>query len=298
MAENKISCIRLLPFRAFANGTWGSILVIDWTTNTPSVFLFNSPERKKEAPNTARNYLLPEEEEKYLLYKKDGEGIGQTASEAYSQYGVVRLVGGLLSAHIADLVCKNLNEHNPANRHKTDRADRLLLAAKLHGTADVYQAELTRHQDRSTLWERTILEQTLPLIAPGYNHPEWLETIEKMLEHISADTQSHQRKEDKAILAVLASDICQSKSDWGAVFKILSERKLIACTSYLAGARVINRVCGKEVTTAAAIKQSPALTILAGTAAKGWTDKMHNRQSSNLLIHYREIADLFLKNCY
>ena len=244
MSESKISCIRLLPYRQFADGTWGSILVVDWLSGSPSVFLFNSAERKRESPNTARNYLLPEEEASYARYIEEGEGLSMDPRDAYGKYRVARLAGRLLSAHIADLVCKNLNAHNPANRHKVDRANRLLTSSATHQL----QEELAQHTSEKTSWERGILEQTLPLIAPGYNHQEWLETVSK----------------------------------------IISDR--------VTGARIINRVCGKEVTTAAALKQSPAMTIIGGTIAKGWTDKLHNRQSTNLLMHYQEIAEVFLKN--
>lgn len=293
MSESKISCIRLLPYRQFADGTWGSILVVDWLSGSPSVFLFNSAERKRESPNTARNYLLPEEEASYARYIEEGEGLSMDPRDAYGKYRVARLAGRLLSAHISDLVCKNLNAHNPANRHKVDRANRLLTSSATHQL----QEELAQHTSEKTSWERGILEQTLPLIAPGYNHQEWLETVSKIIsDRVTERKQSRLRKEEKGILAVSAAGICRSKADWGAVFKLLTERKVATKGSYLAGARIINRVCGKEVTTAAALKQSPAMTIIGGTIAKGWTDKLHNRQSTNLLMHYQEIAEVFLKN--
>ena len=76
MDNTQISCIRLVPYKQFADGTWGTILVLGWQTEKPSVFLFNSAARKKDAPNTTRNSLLPEEAEQYARYI-DGHGSSQ-----------------------------------------------------------------------------------------------------------------------------------------------------------------------------------------------------------------------------
>ena len=293
MDNTQISCIRLVPYRQFADGTWGSILVLGWQTEQPSVFLFNSTARKKDAPNTTRNSLLPEEAEMYARYNADEPGIIQ-GKDAYSRYGVARLCGGLVSAHIADLVCKNLNKHDPIIRRNEDRVKNQLAAIQESRQAAIIEEELIKHADKQSEWQRSILEQILPLVMAGYQHAEWIQTtIDTVRKLAKRKNRLYRSKEESGIKAVVESGICRSKSDWGAVFKILAEKKIVNATSYLAGAKIINQVCGEEVTTASAIKQSPALVILGGKYDKGWTDRVHNRQSANLVLHYQEIADIF-----
>ena len=293
MENTQISCIRLVPYRQFADGTWGAILVLGWQTEKPSVFLFNSTERKKDAPNTTRNSLLAEEAEVYARYIADEPGL-ELGKETYARYGVVRLCGALVSAHIADLVCKNLNKHDPNIRRNEDRVKNRLAAIENSRQAAMMEEELTLHADKQSDWKRSILEQILPLVVVGYNHAEWIRTtIETVQKLAKRKNRLYKSKEEAGIKAVAESGICRSKSDWGAVFKILAEKKIVNATSYLAGAKIINQICGEEVTTASAIKQSPALVILGGKYDKGWTDRAHNRQSANLVLHYQEIADLY-----
>lgn len=296
MNNAPISCIRLVPYKQYADGTWGSILLIGWQSDEPSAFLFNSSERKPGAPNTARNSLLDQEVEMYARYMEN-KPTGQDARSVYSEYGVVRLAGTLVSAHIADLVCENLNKHNANTRRDVHRVKRLMDSVSLSGQATMLEEELRSHMADESTWIRSILEQTLPLITSGYNHTQWLQSTLAALQH-SVDKKSRltRVKGEDGILAVYKSGVCKTKADWGVVFKIMVEKKYIAKTSYTAGAHMINQVCGEEVTTASAIKQSPAMTIIGGSIARGWTDKAHNRQSSNLLIHYQKIADEFLKN--
>lgn len=294
MDNTQISCIRLVPYRQFADGTWGAILVLGWQTEKPSVFLFNSAERKKDAPNTTRNSLLAEEAEAYARYIADEPGLEQ-GKETYARYGVSRLCGALVSAHIADLICKNLNKHDPNIRRNEDRVKNRLAAIQESRQASMLEEELRLHADKQSEWQRSILEQILPLVVVGYQHSEWIKsTIETVQKLAKRKNRLYKTNEEAGIKAVYESGICRSKSDWGAVFKILAEKKLVNAVSYLAGAKIINQICEAEVTTASAIKQSPALVILGGKHDKGWTDKVHNRQSANLVLHYQEIADIFL----
>ena len=292
MADTAVSCIRLIPYRQFADSTWGSILVVNWLSDTPSVFLFDSPERKKDAPNSTRNNLLPVEAGMYARYmsavEKGEMAITTSSKDIYAQYGVAPLAGDLISAHIADLICENLNAHNSQSQRNVNRANDMLAYVKAHFRTQKIEKELQYHLSPAATWERSILEQTLPLITSGYDHGAWIQSV-----LASIPTKTYTSVEEKGIRAVLESGICKSKSDWGAVFKMLVELRVVAKTSYLAGATIINRTCEQEVTTASAIKQSPALVIIGGTAEKGWTDKVHNRQSANLLIHYRDIAEIF-----
>lgn len=296
MNNTPFSCIRLVPYKQFADGTWGSILVIGWQSDEPSAFLFNSSERKPGSPNTARNSLLDQEVEMYEHYLKN-HPTGRDARSMYEDYGVIRLAGTLVSAHIADLVCENLNKHSETKRHNVNRVKKLLENAGHGGQTNLLEEELRSHMADESAWERSILEQTLPLITSGYNHKQWLQSALATIQH-STETKSRltRVKGENGILAVYKSGQCKTKADWGVVFKIMVEKKYIAKTSYTAGAHMINQVCGEEVTTASAIKQSPAMTIIGGSLTRGWTDKAHNRQSSNLLIHYQKIADEFLKN--
>lgn len=296
MIQNtQIACIRLVPYRQFTDGTWGSILVLGWQTESPSVFLFDSSARKKDAPNTTRNSLLPEEAEVYARYIDEEPSI-INGREAYARYGVTRLCSDFISAHIADLVCKNLNRHDPNIRRNEDRVKNRLEAIQKSGRVNEIEEELYSYTTKKSEWQRAILEQILPLVVSGYNHAEWVKTTIQTIQKIAErKNRLYKSKEEAGIKAVLESGICRSKSDWGAIFKILAERKIVSGTSYLAGAKIINQACGKEVTTASAIKQSPALVILGGKHTKGWTDQVHNRQSANLLLHYQEIADIFLE---
>ena len=295
MENTQISCIRLVPYKQFADGTWGTILVLGWQAENPSVFLFNSTARKKDAPNTTRNMLLPEEVELYTRYL-EGESAITNSKNAYARYGVARLCGDFLSAHIADLICKNLNKHDPNIRRNEERVKAILEAVQESRQASVLEDELVVHAAPKSEWQRSILEQILPLVVTGYNHADWIRTTTLTIQKIAKrKNRLYKSKEEAGIRAVAESGICRSKSDWGAVFKILAERKIISGTSYLAGAKIINQICEKEVTTASAIKQSPALTILGGKCTNGWTDKVHNRQSANLLLHYQEIAEKFFE---
>ncbi len=65
--------------------------------------------------------------------------------------------------------------------------------------------------------------------------------------------------------------------------------------NYTAVANRINTACGKQVTTASALKTSHAMTDVGGTWKDGWKDKVQNRQSANLLNHFKEIARVFMK---
>ena len=293
MDNTQIFCIRLVPYRQYTDGTWGSILVLGWQSEQPEVFLFNSTARKKEAPNTTRNSLLPEEVTMYDRYMTE-EGYRMNSKDAYTQYGVAGLCGSFVSAHIADLICKNLNAHDPNIVRNEERVKHILAGISESNQAKQIEEELTQHQSPDSGWQRQILEQILPLVVSGYNHAGWLETTLLTIQKIAKrKNKLYKSREEESIRAVAESGICVSKSDWGAVFKILSERKIVTHTSYTAGAKLINQACEKEVTTASAIKQSPALVILGGKCDQGWTDKVHNRQSANLLLHYREIAELF-----
>lgn len=103
---------------------------------------------------------------------------------------------------------------------------------------------------------------------------------------------------DKRIKAVYKAKVCKYKADWGAVFKLWIEDGTYKDTECEPAAERINKAIGKKgVTTASAIRQSPALSIIQGkwNSKEGWTDRVHNRRSGNLLNRYVSIARAYSK---
>lgn len=106
---------------------------------------------------------------------------------------------------------------------------------------------------------------------------------------------NHDAEIDKRIKAVFKSKICKHYADWGVIMRLLVELEEYTDSNYTAVANRINKVCGKTVTTAAALKTSHAMTDVGGIWKDGWKDKVQNRQSANLLNHFKEIARVFMK---
>ncbi len=106
---------------------------------------------------------------------------------------------------------------------------------------------------------------------------------------------NHDAEIDKRIKAVFKAKICTSYADWGVIMRLLVELDEYADVNYTAVANRINTVCGKPVTTASALKTSHAMTDVGGAWKDGWKDKVHTRQSANLLNHFKEIARIFMK---
>lgn len=100
---------------------------------------------------------------------------------------------------------------------------------------------------------------------------------------------------DKRIKAVFKSKLCSHYADWGVIMRLLVELGEYTDVNYTAVANRINTACGKQVTTASALKTSHAMTDVGGTWKDGWKDKVQNRQSANLLNHFKEIARVFMK---
>ena len=184
MAMNgSISCIMLTPYIKFEDGTVGSILVINWDQPQPSVFLFDSQNRNTNNPNAAKQRtLFPDELKMLTEYINKGEQkqyffAGKQLKEAYSMYGVARLCGNFMSAHIADLICENINAHNPQSHKDTSRTKEMLAGAHLQYTNYELENELLLHMADVCQWERSLIARALPVIAQGYNHDEWLQSI-------------------------------------------------------------------------------------------------------------------------
>lgn len=177
-----ISCIMLTPYITFKDGTQGSILVLNWQHNSPAVFLFNSLERQAQHKNVKKRDLLPHEQQMLADYLKKGEEgkyflIGDQLKEAYSTYGVARLCGNFMSAHIADVICENINALQPQSHHNTSRTREMLAGAHLHYTNYELEDEILLHMDSQCQWERSFIADALPFIANGYDHDDWLQSI-------------------------------------------------------------------------------------------------------------------------
>ena len=126
----------------------------------------------------------------------------------------------------------------------------------------------------------------------GFENPH--EEVDPDSEELNIPNKSYEI--DNRIKAVLKSKLCKHKADWAVIFKILVEEGFYAGTDYTAAAARINRACGKPVTTASAIRQSPILDSYSGTWKSGWADRVHNSRSANLLNHYESIARVYTRN--
>ena len=89
--------------------------------------------------------------------------------------------------------------------------------------------------------------------------------------------------------------LIKHKADGGVIMKLLVEMGECTDTDYNAVATLINKACGKPVTTSSALMQSHAMSDISGTRKEGWKMRMHTRQSANMLLHYNDIADAFEK---
>lgn len=125
----------------------------------------------------------------------------------------------------------------------------------------------------------------------GFENPH--EEVDPDSEELNIPNKSYEI--DNRIKAVLKSKLCKHKADWAVIFKILVEEGFYAGTDYTAAAARINRACGKPVTTASAIRQSPILNSYSGTWKSGWADRVHNSRSANLLNHYEGIARAYTR---
>lgn len=191
--NGSISCIMLTPYINFEDGTQGCILVVNWQQNNPAVFLFNSLDRQPQNQNANKQYLLPFEQQLLAQYLNKGEQkqyffTGDQLKEAYSTYGVARLCGNFMSAHIADMIDENLNAHHPQYRVERSRTKEMLSAAHLRYTNYNLEDELLLHMDSVCQWERSLIAEALPFIAQGYNHDEWLNSMLRTIRTAFANT--------------------------------------------------------------------------------------------------------------
>ncbi len=467
--SKQIPCIVLAPYLEYEDGTQGCILVLHWQDTNPSVFLFNNPERRINARDVRLNALTDSEYEMLARYINEFEKdnmflIDNKLQKVYKKYGVVRLAGNFLCAHIADLIGENVNRQKNQRHVPVDRVKEMLAGAHIRYTNDDLEDELLIHMGKRSSWEHFLIEEALSHITQNYNHEEWLnntlmkirnafiDTFDHMTVQIGVDfgrrvAESYMKyrstswwrelevtvsmkhmdemrysdfgfqeilafyglsqfiatnkpfdnfklgvgpvplpkrielfatyrdnvvkecltelqnmdnphlsamptkqdaqkvakekirenfgrvpewlpqasredywlyekafcgaegvvdfdktkekkipfsREKAGIRAVHESGICKHKADWGAVFKILVEKDIFPKTAYLAAADFINDICGKVVTTKDALRQSPALSILGGSAESGWKNRApENRESGRKVMYYQKIAQKY-----
>ena len=89
--------------------------------------------------------------------------------------------------------------------------------------------------------------------------------------HMPSENRVSSQEAEKRVQAVHKSRLCESKADWGIVFKLLVEDGLYQAKDISAGTKFINTCCGTVVTTEDAIGRSPAISNVAGTYRAGWT---------------------------
>jgi hypothetical protein len=98
---------------------------------------------------------------------------------------------------------------------------------------------------------------------------------------------------EKRVQAVYKSRLCESKADWGIVFKLLVEDRVFQAKDICAGTKFINTCCGTNVTTEDAISRSPAMSNLAGSYRTGWSARETNRETAGKLLLYNTIAKTY-----
>ena len=98
---------------------------------------------------------------------------------------------------------------------------------------------------------------------------------------------------EAGIRAVYKANIC-NKADWAAVVKILEEKGELQKNAYKADAKYINRICGKEVTTANALSRSLIFTKITGEYPN-WSVRPseQNRETAGKLQTYLQIGKIF-----
>lgn len=160
--------------------------------------------------------------------------------------------------------------------------------------AQNYKDALDRKIDPETLKMARFFIRRLRT-SLGFDNPEEDE-IDPSSEELNIPNENNDI--DRRLRVVnKAKGLIRYKSDWGAIFKLHVEEGLCGNTDYAAFAERVNYACtgGKKVvTTADAIRQSPALYIIRGKwTSEGWRDGVNSRKSAGLLLRYVKIAQAY-----
>lgn len=126
---------------------------------------------------------------------------------------------------------------------------------------------------------------------PGSNVYMGSSSEEDKLEE--SNTSSLELCIEDRILLVYKSNLCRYQSDWGIVFRLMLENKDIEATAYAEFAELVNKVCGKVVTTADSVRVSKACTCVGGSYKSGWRDTNPSRQTRSMLCRYNAIGDVY-----
>ena len=111
--------------------------------------------------------------------------------------------------------------------------------------------------------------------------------------NMPSENKASSQDAEKRVLAVYESRLCESKADWGIVFRLLVEDGIFRVKDICAGTKYINTCCGANVTTEDAISRSLAMLNLAGTYRVGWTAREANRETAGKLLLYNTIAKTY-----
>ena len=119
--------------------------------------------------------------------------------------------------------------------------------------------------------------------------------VEALSSSEKLESPSDKQRMKVGIRAVFDANICESKSDWAVVVKIMEERKLTQKSAYDYDARCINEICG-VVTSADSIARSICMSKIKGTYPN-WEIRSgeETRETPNKLNHFKEIAEILIK---
>lgn len=115
------SCVCIAPYQDWGDGIKGCVLVRDWNTDNPMVFLVDNDVRTTGHERVFRNTFYPYETRIHYHYVEDCEqvndGYALATREDYAKYHIVLLAGSLESCLIDDVACYgiNMNEARQGN---------------------------------------------------------------------------------------------------------------------------------------------------------------------------------------
>lgn len=116
------SCVCIAPYQDWGDGIKGCVLIRDWNSDNPHVFLVDNEVRTTGHERVFRNTFYPYETRIHYNYieecKRLNNGYALATKEDYAKYHIVLLAGSLASCLIDDVACCgiNMNEVRQGNR--------------------------------------------------------------------------------------------------------------------------------------------------------------------------------------
>lgn len=118
-------CTRLASYTDFGNGIKGCVLMLDWNTSSPQLFLIDNDDRQKGTVYETYNSFLPYEVRLHYNYVDEcnrlNNGLALMSVEDYQKYHIVMLCGVRQSELIDDVVCSLFNKQGPQYNFETNR---------------------------------------------------------------------------------------------------------------------------------------------------------------------------------